>query len=242
MKRSKVKITQADSWEEREIVTALITNDDFLKQTKEWIRPELFESPWAQIVAEWCLEWGANYSHAPNRNIERIFRKKTKSNLSSLDEPQTELLREYLTWLSGQYEEREEIEQNTDYLIEQVAKPYFHRQALLHLVSDLRHEIDGNRLAEAESLLVRHNSDTQSSLQQITTELEEPFPTDFESIESIFSSYTNPLISFTGGLAKLNNLFVHHTYYTVSIQNQQLWHAVLVLQLVVWNKILSLHK
>ena len=61
----KIKRIEVDASIERNIITGMITSNDFLKEIQPVIRTNLLQSSFARSLAKWCLEYYEEYEEAP---------------------------------------------------------------------------------------------------------------------------------------------------------------------------------
>lgn len=112
LKRKKVSLK-----EEQQIITNMITSTSFVKQTKGIIKPHLFKSPYARIIASWVSEYYDNTGQAPALDIQDIYIRKRKE---VNDEEEVELLSEFLQKLSDDWDNRQI--HNTTYEVKNTVK------------------------------------------------------------------------------------------------------------------------
>lgn len=178
---------------EREIITGLIIDGDYLRKTLPLIREEYFSLSFARIVAGWCQEYFERYSKAPGRDIQDIFEHQLDS---GLDSGQAGLIEHFLSDLSDKYEESEGI--NWEYLLDKTEK-FFRRRALEGLRKDISTAVSRNQIEIAESLVGEFERPSTASLKGI-----DPF-TDLEAIAEAFEKEEHGEILFrlAGDLGKL---------------------------------------
>ncbi len=112
---------------EREIIIALITSDQYIKNINRIYKPHFLLSDSARKLASWCFEYYSRYSKAPKKDIERIYTDRLKEGLNP---EEGEGIERILEGLSKQYEESEDF--NVDYLLERTVK-YFQESAAQNL-------------------------------------------------------------------------------------------------------------
>jgi hypothetical protein len=110
---------------EREIVTGLITNDEYIKSIARIFNNECLESDTAKTLAKWCLDYFKKYGRAPKKDIQGIYDEKVRGDL---DQAHAEWIESILQSLSGEYDQRGE-EINVDYLLERTVKHFQDCQA-----------------------------------------------------------------------------------------------------------------
>ena len=131
MNRQKIDLS-----EERKIITYMIVSQRFLREISNVIHINHLESSYAKIVARWLLEYWGNYKDCPGKNIKEIYNQKKKA---INDEDDVELIKEFLSRLSKDYEEIETI-QNIEYLIANAIK-YLKLQSLKYLKDKIEDSI-----------------------------------------------------------------------------------------------------
>ncbi len=131
MNRQKIDLS-----EERKIITYMIVSQRFLREISNVIHINHLESSYAKIVARWLLEYWTNYKDCPGKNIKEIYNQKKKA---IGNEDDLELIKEFLSRLSKDYEEIETI-QNIEYLIANAIK-YLKLQSLKYLKDKIEDSI-----------------------------------------------------------------------------------------------------
>ena len=112
-----MKIKKLDSYVEKSIITAMIVSSDFLQGFEYLYRNELFQIPYAKIIARWCWEYYENYTEAPNRTIQAIYKEKSEK----LDQGLCDAIELFLDNLSTEYDRKDQF--NWKYILTQ-AKQY----------------------------------------------------------------------------------------------------------------------
>jgi predicted transcriptional regulator len=120
-----------DSRIEREIVTLMITSNQFLEKIEPIESTEFFQADFSRDVSLWCLDYWKRYKRAPVIHIEDLYRLKE----SEIAEDKAGLIKTFLQGLSDQDIDRTES-LNPDFVLDR-AKAHF------RLVSkkDLSHDI-----------------------------------------------------------------------------------------------------
>jgi len=135
--------------QERKIITGMIISDRFLREVKPLLLNGKFQTDFTKTVADWCLDYYDSYNQAPQKNIEEIFLR----NKSTLDEERANLIEDFLTGLSDDFERSENF--NTDYFLD-IAEEYFRLTNLKHIHQELGKAITGGRIDEGEALIKKY--------------------------------------------------------------------------------------
>lgn len=125
-----MRVRKLDSHVEKQIVTGMIVSSDFLSEFEYLYRPDLFQIPFAKIVAEWCWSYFESYREAPFKTIESIYREKS----DKLDESISEAIETFLSTLSTEYQRKEF---NTKYVLQQSEK-YLQKRNLVQLQEEVK--------------------------------------------------------------------------------------------------------
>lgn len=91
--------------EERQIITLMITQTDFLKQVYDKRPSAAFTTPFVKTVTKWIEDYFGEFQTAPGHHIESIFLDKSRN---GLDPDQAALIKIFLSSISKEYEERTE--------------------------------------------------------------------------------------------------------------------------------------
>ena len=145
-----MKIRKLDSYIERSIVTAMIVSTDFLQGFEYLYKNELFQIPFAKIVARWAWEYYETYTEAPNKTIQAIYKEKS----TKLDDTLCEAIELFLDKISTEYDRTSEF--NWKYILKQ-AEEYFKRRNLLDLKDQIQICINNDSPEEAELLVSSFN-------------------------------------------------------------------------------------
>jgi uncharacterized protein YnzC (UPF0291/DUF896 family) len=123
-----VRIEEHDGKEERKIVTAMVVNDYVVGRVSCRYAPDLFDSPWANLVASWCHEFYQRYRKAPGHAIEGLYDR--WASRGAIDEATSELVGKFIGTLLEEYDRSDEI--NGEYLVDLAGK-HFNRVRLKRL-------------------------------------------------------------------------------------------------------------
>ena len=145
-----MKIKKLDSYVEKSIITAMIVSTDFLQGFEYLYRNELFQIPYAKIIARWCWDYYETYTEAPNKTIQAIYKK----NSEKLDEALCEAIELFLDKLSTEYDRDSNF--NTKHILDQ-AEEYFQKRNTLALKDEIQVCINNNDTKAAELAIAGFN-------------------------------------------------------------------------------------
>jgi len=145
-----MKIKKLDSYVEKSIITAMIVSTDFLQGFEYLYRNDLFQIPYAKIIAGWCWDYYETYTEAPNKTIEAVYKGKSER----LDDTLCEAIEKFLSLLSTEYDRTEVF--NWRYILKQ-AEEYFQKRNVLDLREQLQVSINNNDTKAAEILIAGFN-------------------------------------------------------------------------------------
>jgi len=132
---------------ERQILTGMIVSERFITEIQSFYRPGILRSDFANTVAKWCQEYYQRYKKPPVNSIEDIFRTHREN---QLDPAQAELIEEFLSSISQEYEAGEKF--NAPYILDQAEK-HFRLSALETHRFELSKCIAGGRIDDGEALV-----------------------------------------------------------------------------------------
>ena len=135
-----------DSRIERQIVTGLITSDQFIREIKPILKINSLQLPFTRIIATWCLEFFDNHKTCPGKTIQDIFIERKKHDL---DSDQADLIEDFLISISDEYERQETF--NTGYYLTK-AELHLRSTSLQNLSKEITKAVAGGRIEEAEAL------------------------------------------------------------------------------------------
>jgi len=147
-----MRIDRKNSDAERRILIAMIVDTVVLGRIKTKWQPRAFRSKWANIVAQWCLNYYQRYAKAPMKHIESLFetwseRTKDKTNVN--------LVNKFLASLSDEYEDLKS-ESNSDYIID-IAARHFNQVKMENLVEQVESDLTEARPDKAHDRLVGYS-------------------------------------------------------------------------------------
>ncbi len=135
-----------DSRIERQIITGLITSDQFIREIKSIFKRDSLTLPFTRTIAQWCLEYFDQYQTAPGKTIQDIFIEKKKH---ELDSDTAETIEGFLISISDEYEKQETF--NTGYYLTK-AELHLRSTSLQNLSREITKAVAGGRIEEAEAL------------------------------------------------------------------------------------------
>jgi|GEM_PF-6425675 len=149
-----------DSRIERQICTGLIVSEQFIREIKPILKPYSFQIPFTRTIADWCLEFFAKYGKPAGRNIQDIFIEHRKS---GLDPNTAELIEDFLTGISDEYENSAGF--NAGFTLDK-AQAHFKLTALENHRHELNRCISAGQIEEAERII--------SDFRPVDAELKKP--------------------------------------------------------------------
>jgi len=147
-----MKIETISNQDEHIVLTGMIVDSAVLGRIAGRWRVGMFRSRWANIVAQWCLEYHTKYGRAPMRNIEPIFHEWSEK----IDDKQlVTTVHNYINAVAGAYKQLKR-DSNSDYILD-VAGRYFNRVSIERLLENLRDDMDEASIGTAEERLLAFN-------------------------------------------------------------------------------------
>jgi hypothetical protein len=132
--------------QERRILTAMVVNPIVCSRLCAKWEPGLFSSRWANIVAEWVVDFWRRYSKPPVREIQGLFESWAADNASN-DEKTVQLVEKFLSALSKEYAANADSI-NADYVTDLAGK-YFNEVRLRRLSKQVVGDLDRGNLVDA---------------------------------------------------------------------------------------------
>lgn len=172
-----MRARKIDNSIENKIVTGAIVSTEYLKSVRMIYNADLIAVPFVKTVMQWCLDYYAQYEHAPERHIADIFEAKRRN---GLPEEQANLIEDFLAGLSDEYEHAEAGKFNAQYLLDQTEQRFEARNQEL-LLLDIQALHSKSDYKAAEELLRNYKRVQRPNGQGI-----EPL-TNKEAIERAFS-------------------------------------------------------
>lgn len=174
---------------EKQILTAMIVNDQFCTQVHKMIKPAYFQNNYAKIVLGWIQEYFKAYKKAPGKQIQDVYRTE-KFDMKDAD---SQLIGTFLSNLSADYENSQYI--NYEYLTDQT-RDYFRERSLNILSDKVAYELSKGRTDQAEQ--------TVKSFAKVVKETGDWInPFDKVQINEFFTAQEDVLFELPGDLGKM---------------------------------------
>lgn len=145
-----MKIKKLDSYVEKSIITAMIVSTDFLQGFEYLYRNDLFQIPYAKLIARWCWDYYETYTEAPNKTIQALYKERSEK----LDDSLCDAIEKFLDLLSTEYDRTENF--NWKYILSK-AEEYFQKRNILALREELQVSINSGNTKEAELAIAGFN-------------------------------------------------------------------------------------
>lgn len=176
---------------ERRVLAALVTDKVTLARVVPHWDGRLFESPWANVVAGWCVDYYRRCGAAPGRDVESLYESWSETHP---DEATVKLVDQFLRETSGEHD-RDGV-RNSEYLIDLSGK-HFNTVRLTRLAESVQANISAGKLARAEQQVTEYRRAELGAGAGIDVF------TDREVLDSAFTGdYAHPLVEYGGGLRK----------------------------------------
>jgi len=194
-------------YDERMIITGMITSDEFLEQVMHLVDIDLLQVQYSRQLARWCMEYYASYRTAPGKMIQTLFDSYAAD--KSADAEQVELIEKFLSSLSEDYSEEAGMYSNVQYMLDK-AEEYF-RSRSLHLLSA---NIEADVLA----------GDVEAAEHRVSTYDQIGLPTthgidilrDHQAIIQTLSHEEDALLQLPGAVGKLLGPFAREDFVAVA--------------------------
>lgn len=147
--------------QEKKIITNLITNTDYCRQIIPILENDSFETPFCRKISNWIREYFQEYQEAPSKTIQTIF----NSEKVKLQESESELVYDFLSNLSNEFEEDKE-KQNTNYLVKLGAE-YLRKRHYAVLGEKLQAFSKIGDITECEKTLLKHKNISSSKIEYV---------------------------------------------------------------------------
>jgi len=187
LRRNEVDLTV-----EKQIITNMITNSDFLKEIVPLVKSDYWQTPLARKVSKWILNHYNQYEAAPKEEITDIFAAESLS----LNSDEADLIEIFLQNLSAQYEQNF----NKPFAIDK-AIAYFRKRSLEVHKERLDGLIKLDKIDEAEKEVAGFNKVAKVMGTYVN-------PNDPEFIKKVMNeAEDDKLIRFRGALGDLLDWF-----------------------------------
>lgn len=131
--------------EERRILTGMIVNKQVLSRIHGRWEQKLFESPWANLVASWCIKHYDKYKRPPKAEVETLYDRWAAK--ATHDKATVEIVGRFLGGLSDEYKRGNKI--NVDFLMDR-ADQYFKKIRFKRLAEDIKACVDSDDVEKAQ--------------------------------------------------------------------------------------------
>lgn len=177
--------------EEKLILTAMIVDKNVLGRISTKWKPNSFRSSWANIVAEWAVQYYINYQKSPGPNIEGIFETwASEKRHRNLVEP----MEAFLAGLSKRYTKLRS-QNNSEFVIDTAGK-FFNKVQLERLAESIQADIDIGKDQKALTR-VQDYKHIDLGIGSSISVFE-----DTDAIRRAFEEDREPLIKYSGGLER----------------------------------------
>ena len=181
---------------EKDLLIGMITSSPFLRDTKDFIKPNLFEIPYARHISQWCLDYYDEYENAPNEHIQDVY---NKFDETTLNEELSDNIAEFLATLSRHYDKSDTF--NSVFYVNK-ARDYTRKQALKQQIEETKQLLDKGHIDEAENTFENYSA----VIQDCDTAIEPLGNAD--AFYKAFQEDAKPMLHFPGALGNLvNKLF-----------------------------------
>jgi hypothetical protein len=188
-----MKIRKYDGTMVDRIITAAITNTEFLRRLRPIWKPELSEGDLERLVLGWCFDFLETHDEAPGQSITDVF----GAHEAKLRPEQSQDVGDFLTRLSKKWESGQIDGYNVDHLLARAGERY-RDTALRRLAEDIVTELDNGDLPMAEARLTEHRTIVTASSGSC-----DPFADD--AIAAAWGQRAESLVTYPGPLGQLLN-------------------------------------
>jgi len=189
---------------ERQMLTGMITNTSFLKESMWLYKSDLTPTSWVRLVAGWCIRHFEEYEKCPERDVMGYYRVWAAK---QQDKQEQRSLSAFMEELSEEYDRG--IKFNVDYVLDQVEDLYMQR-GLERLADDIKEALLDGDLDGADDYVLDYK--------KVATPLNEavdPFA-DMDKVEEALTEIIKPLFEIPGALGELlNDLFVREGFIAI---------------------------
>lgn len=187
-----IKIIEKESSVENRIVTAMIVDKRVLERIASVWQWEMFRSKWANIISSWCISFFKRHNEAPDKNIQAKFESWCSKNP---DNPHTETIERYLSYLSSNYE-TSKSGMNSDYIIS-LAEEHFQRIQFARLGQELLDAADTGKMKDGQEALNKHRGVNLGSSGMVD------IFNDLEAVKTVFQEdQRTSIIPYGGALGQ----------------------------------------
>lgn len=186
-----MRIEKRNSSREKTILTGMIVSRSVLSRLAAHWEPDLFTSKWANIVAQWCIDYFKKWEKAPGKNIEKVF---TVWAEDHRDKDTVALVEKFLTTLSKEYASLKE-ELNADFVVD-LASGHFNKNKLANIAKAIEANLEVGDVEKATKLI------TDFSRVEVGIGAGINVLQDESAIRQAFEEKREPLITYPGSLGE----------------------------------------
>jgi len=140
-----MRIEKRDGSIERRVLTGMITDRTTLaKIAAKWEPPGLFRAGYANLVAQWAIDYHRKYDKAPLQNIEGLFEQWAERHP---DKKQIAIIEKFLGHLSDEYENLK-ADSNSGYIVDLAGK-HFNAVRLSKLSEGIQDDLERGKSENA---------------------------------------------------------------------------------------------
>ena len=197
-----MKIKKIDKQTEKQLLTGMIMSEKVLREIEGLYDPMLLEVPYVRTVGSWCRDYYKKYNTAPGEKIQDIFAHALRN--GEVDEDQGELIEDFLTQLSEDFEQNPEL--NEDYLLDKTER-HFKERSLKILSEDVSALVSNSEIEEAEALIGSYRLVERPKGSGVN-----PFE-DEDVVREAFEEVEKPLFTFPGAFGQAyNDQFIRDSF------------------------------
>ena len=183
---------------DRQIVTAMILEEKFLRELRDQYRAEYLHSEFAVHVANWCIEYYDQYSDAPGEAIRTRYERACRE--GEFNSEILSLIEQFLTKLDNA-NDAENPRWNIDFLVDETIRYWKKRQIEL-LGETLRSSLYAGGAEQAEEMIKGW-----TPVERTRTGGFNPL-CDMEKVRASLEENIDPLLTFPGSLGELLNRYM----------------------------------
>lgn len=183
-----MKLKKVKTKDEQYILTAMITNERFLREIQPILQINLFKSKSIKTLVQWVQEYYKQHKSNPGIHIEEIFNDKVSK--GHIQEDKAEHIARILEKLSKEYERAEQL--NTDYYLKRAEK-YISSRYMEKLAKHINDNVEKDP-EEAKKILDQYKVPKLPSSEGINVF------SDVNLLRKVFEESQKPLFKFKGAL------------------------------------------
>jgi len=152
-----MKVRKKNTFGVKQILAGMVVDYNVcMRISSQWPKSGgLFDAPWANMVARWCIEHAAKYDKPIGRNLTNAFEQWVEG-----EDPAEEMVagvEQFLISAEDQWEQSSEVETNSDYILDQ-ADQYFNQVRLKEVMDVAEDLVSRGKTKQAEELLQNYPS------------------------------------------------------------------------------------